>query len=77
MTSESHYIDRLSELVTVRIHFSPIFIGGSALEFRVELQNVANVRVKCLVNPYPRFFGTITERHLWKKIQNRHWCRHS
>ena len=22
------------------------------------------------INPYPRFFGTITERHFWKKIQS-------
>ena len=25
------------------------------------------------LNPYPRFFGTITERVFWKKIQIHHW----
>ena len=28
-------------------------------------------------NPYPVFFGTITESDLWKKIQNHLWWRHS
>ena len=29
------------------------------------------------VNPYPWIFGTLTERHSWKKIQNHHWWHHS
>ena len=29
------------------------------------------------LNPYPRFFGTITERVFWKKIQNHRWWHHS
>ena len=26
-----------------------------------------------IFNPYPGFFGTITERVFWKKIQIHHW----
>ena len=29
--------------------------------------------IKVTLTPVRGFFGTITERHLWKKIQNHHW----
>ena len=42
------------------------------LEYLLVAQYIEN-KFALIFNPYPRFFGTITERVFWKKIQIHHW----
>ena len=64
---EIHVI--VSELNISRdINYEIVITDNLSITIKIEC-----VHLILIFNPYPRFFGTITERHFWKKIQNHHW----